>query len=91
MDVLKISVLAETQESVTLALYGHLTRDHLPQLESLFADAAGKSRKVILDLRSMCLVDREAIRFLRKWEQHGVAFANCPTYVERWVNECEAH
>ena len=43
-------------------------------------------RNIILDLRDLRLADRDAVKFLRGCERHGMKFENCPAYVREWMN-----
>ena len=88
MDLLRIEVVNESAESVTLAVIGHFTRQHLDELDSVLTSfRAGKSN-VLLDLRSLCLMDRDAAGFLHRWQARGVQMINCPPFVQRWVSQC---
>jgi predicted metal-binding protein len=43
-------------------------------------------RNIVLDLRDLRLADREAVRFLRDCEAHGMKLENCPAYVREWMD-----
>jgi predicted metal-binding protein len=40
---------------------------------------------VIIDLKDVLIVDREAIKLLAVCESNGVELRNCPAYVREWV------
>jgi hypothetical protein len=47
---------------------------------------------IILDLRELRLADRDAVKFLRSCERHGMKLENCPAYVREWMDrekDCE--
>ena len=43
-------------------------------------------RSIVLDLKDLVLVDREAVRFLCRCEGQGIALRNCPPYIREWVD-----
>jgi hypothetical protein len=46
-------------------------------------------RNIILDLRELRLADRDAVKFLRGCERHGMKLENCPAYVREWMDREE--
>ncbi len=40
---------------------------------------------VIIDLKDVLIVDREAIKLLAVCEANGVELRNCPGYIREWV------
>jgi hypothetical protein len=40
---------------------------------------------VVLDLKDVVLVDRDAVRFLRVRERSGIALRSCPPYIREWI------
>ena len=68
----------------TVRLTGHLKAENLPQLASLVED---NTRRVVLDLREVNLVDIEAIRFLVRCQRQGVSLQNCTAYIASWIAE----
>jgi hypothetical protein len=53
------------------------------ELERLFkAEASG--RRIVLDLKDLHLVEREAVIFLAKSEA-DVQIKNCPPYIREWI------
>jgi hypothetical protein len=53
------------------------------ELERLFK-AETNGRRIVLDLKDLTLVDREAIIFLAKCEA-DVQIKNCPPYIREWM------
>ena len=74
----------EARDGVTVfALSGRMEAEQVAELKELF----GRDyRNVILDLRDLRLTDREAVRFLRACEAHGMKLENCPAYVRAWMD-----
>jgi anti-anti-sigma regulatory factor len=67
---------------VVFALSGRIEAQHVPELQALFAV---EEHAVMLDLKEVILVDREAVRFLARCEQRGLRIDNCPAYVREWI------
>ena len=69
---------------VTFALFGRLESENLPELKRVLDNADG-TRKIVLDLKEVRLVDREAIMFLAQFEKCNATIANCPPYIREWI------
>ena len=64
-------------------LSGVLDIDHTARLQELLATVSGD--RVVLDLKDITLVDRDAVGFLARVEMAGTEIVNCPEYVRRWI------
>jgi anti-anti-sigma regulatory factor len=42
-------------------------------------------RNIVLDLKDVSLVDRDAIGFLARCEEDGVKLENCTPYIREWM------
>jgi anti-anti-sigma regulatory factor len=69
---------------VVLTLSGRLDADNVSELSTLLA-AEPAERTVVLDLKDVVLVDRDAVRFLRARERDRIALRNCPPYIREWI------
>ena len=69
---------------VVFALSGRLQTDSLRELSALLAQEPS-ARTVILELRDLVLVDRDAVGFLRACEAKGIELRNCPPYIRTWM------
>jgi len=67
---------------VEFALSGRLQFKHVSELHSLIRQ---EEFKVVLDLREVNLLDREAVEFLVACEMDGVSLNNCSPYIREWV------
>jgi anti-anti-sigma regulatory factor len=65
------------------ALSGVLDTDLAARLETLLADEA--DGRIVLDLKDVTLVDRDAVRFLASVEATETQIVNCPEYVRIWI------
>jgi anti-anti-sigma regulatory factor len=69
---------------VVFTLSGRLNAENVAELKTLFASEV-EDRRIVLDLKDLTLVDRDAIRLLGNCEQQGITFRNCPAYVREWM------
>ena len=69
---------------VVLTVSGSLDADNVSDLSALLA-AEPVGRPLVLDLKDVVLVDRDAIRFFRACEGNGIALRNCPPYIRVWI------
>jgi hypothetical protein len=70
--------------NVVFALSGRLGADCLCELSSLLA-LESSTRGVILELKDLVLVDRDAVGFLRACGEKGIELRNCPQYIRIWM------
>jgi hypothetical protein len=63
---------------------GRLEPDTVGELFALLALEPAE-RALVLDLKDLVLVDREAVRFLRACEGRGILLRNCPPYIRVWM------
>ena len=62
---------------------GRMDAQSVAELERLF-NAETNGRRIVLDLKDLTLVDREAVIFLAKCEG-DVQIRNCPPYIREWI------
>jgi hypothetical protein len=82
MAMLKIRRSANGQ--VVFALSGRMAQDNIAELEALITSEA-KGRPIVLDLKDLTLVGRDAITFLERCEADDITLKNCPAYVREWI------
>ena len=75
---------SSTPDAVVFALSGDMDLEHVARLQESLADETD-SRRVILDLKDVTLVDRAAVQFLAELETAGVRIVNSPGYVRSWI------
>ena len=67
---------------VVFRLSGRMDAEGVGELERLFkAEASG--RRIVLDLKDLNLVEREAVIFLAN--EADVQIKNCPPYIREWI------
>lgn len=69
---------------VIFTLSGRIQVEDLPNLNDLF-ELEGPDQRIVLDLREVRLVDREAVKFLTQCEDAGAGLDNCPAYIREWI------
>jgi anti-anti-sigma regulatory factor len=69
---------------VVLTLSGRMDAENVIELKSLFKSEA-EGRRIVLDLKDLTLVDREAVRFLERCETDSIKLKNCPAYIREWI------
>ena len=84
--MLKITPTRENEQSFKVRLCGQLTKEYVPEVERMLAEAA-QSQTVSLDLANVTFVDREAMVFLCSAKARNIAIENCPSYVIRWIQQ----
>ena len=80
--MLKIQRTANGDVVFTIA--GRLKPDNVGELFQLLA-VEPADRSIVLDLKDLVLVDREAVRFLHRCEGQGIVLRNCPPYIRVWM------
>lgn len=70
----------------TYRLIGHLNVENVDELQLLF-QLESKDRQIILDLKDLTLVDREAVRILEHCEKGHIKLTNCPAYIREWIRQ----
>jgi anti-anti-sigma regulatory factor len=70
---------------VIFALSGEIDEEEIPELEALLRSEAN-GRTIVLDLKNLTLVGRDAISFLGRCEAHGISLQNCAGYVRKWLD-----
>jgi len=83
--MLKIQRAANGEVIFTLS--GRMVAENVAELKELFGQEAldKKRRSIVLDLKDLTLVDRDAVRFLRKCEAESIKLKNCPAYIREWI------
>jgi hypothetical protein len=69
---------------VVFTVSGQLEADSLCELSTLLAHESS-TRAVILELKDLVLVDRDAVGFLRACTEKGIKLRNCPQYIRIWM------
>jgi hypothetical protein len=79
----RIERLVSGEDLVVLRLSGRMHTEHVDMLRGLLGL---EEARVVVDLREITLVDREAVNFLALSEAQGVELRNCAAYIREWVD-----
>lgn len=70
--------------NVIFSLIGQLDLENIADIKKLFA-LETKGSRLVLDLKDLTLIDREAVIFLAECEAEGIELKNCPAYIREWI------
>ncbi len=83
MTLLKIERSTEG-DAVVFTLSGRIGAERVAELRKLL-ESTTEGCRIVLDLREVDLVDREAVGFLAGCAAAGIEIAHCPGYVREWI------
>jgi anti-anti-sigma regulatory factor len=69
---------------VVLTLSGRMDAENVAELKELIESEA-RGRHIVLELRDLTLVDRDAVKFLERCETDSIKLENCPAYIREWI------
>jgi anti-anti-sigma regulatory factor len=69
---------------IVFKLIGRMDAENVAELKTMF-EAEAKGRRVVLDLKDLLLVDRDAVKFLNRCEADSIGLKNCPAYIREWI------
>ena len=79
---LKIQRMVKRHGAIFI-LCGRIDAKEVPELQRLMA--AEEQKNVVIDLKEVKLIDREALRFLARCKENGIKVENCPAYIREWI------
>jgi anti-anti-sigma regulatory factor len=79
-----LKIQRATNGETVFKLIGRMDVENAKELQEVF-QAEAKSRRVVLDLRDLVLVDRAAVKFLERCESDSIELRNCPAYIREWI------
>jgi hypothetical protein len=79
----RIETAARGRFSV-FTLSGRIEAQAIAELERLLG-LQTDYRYIVVDLKDVSLVDREAMRFFARCEADGVKLENCTPYIREWM------
>jgi predicted metal-binding protein len=65
-------------------LSGRIEKQAIDEMRRLF-ELQTDYREIVLDLKDVVVVDRDAMRFFMRCEVDGVKLENCTPYVREWI------
>lgn len=79
-----LKIQRSSNEQVIFTLSGEMEEEHLVELERLI-NSETSGRRIVLDLKNLTLVGRDAVAFLEHCEADGIILENCSVYVREWI------
>jgi anti-anti-sigma regulatory factor len=76
---------SDERHLVVFTLAGRIRSDQLPELKALLSEL--RDHNLVLDLREVKLVDRDAVRFLAQSEAEGAKLRNCSAFIRMWISQ----
>jgi anti-anti-sigma regulatory factor len=80
--MLKVQISAN--EQVVFKLSGRMDAESIAELETLLRLEVN-GRRIVLDLKDVTLVNRDAVSFLERCEADSITLKNCPAYIREWI------
>jgi anti-anti-sigma regulatory factor len=77
---------SDERNLVVFTLAGRIRADRIPELRALL-NSKLPDHKLVLDLREVKLVDRDAVRFLAQSEAEGATLRNCSAFIREWISQ----
>ncbi len=71
--------------SSVFRISGRIRERELVELRKILSSEL-ESRRIILDLKEVELVDQETVRFLDQCEADGIVINNCRPYIRVWIS-----
>ena len=79
-----LKITRATNGEVVIKLSGRMDAENIGELEAMVREEV-QGRRIILDLRDLTLVDRDAVNFLKRCEADNIMLKNCPAYIRQWI------
>jgi hypothetical protein len=79
-----LKIQRKANGEVLFTLSGRMSTEDVAELKTLF-ESEQKGRRIVLDLKDLTLVDRDAVSFLERCEADSFKLRNCPPYIREWI------
>jgi hypothetical protein len=79
-----LKIQRKANGGVLFTLSGRMSTEDVAELKTLFGSEQ-KGRRIVLDLKDLTLVDRDAVSFLERCEADSFKLRNCPPYIREWI------
>jgi anti-anti-sigma regulatory factor len=77
--------ISDERDQVVFTLTGRIQAEHVSELQAL-VKSDFPNHTLVLDLKEVKLVDRDAVHFLTEIEAHGAKLRNCSAFVRQWIS-----
>lgn len=79
-----LKIQRTSNRQVVFTLSGRIDEEHVAELET-YIRAEANAQPIVLDLKDVTLVGKDAVGFLERCEADGVILRNCAAYVREWI------
>ena len=79
-----LKIQRSSNGEVIFTLAGRMDAEQVAEMEALLGSEAS-TREIVLDLKDLTLVDRDAVRFLERCEADSIKLRNCPAHAREWI------
>ena len=77
--------ISDERDRVVFTLTGRIQAEQVSELQALLKSDLPE-HSLVLDLKEVKLVDRDAVRFLGEIEAQGAKLRNCSAFVREWIS-----
>ena len=77
--------ISDESDRVVFTLTGRIQTEQVSELQALVKSDL-PNHSLVLDLKEVKLVDRDAVRFLAEIEAQGARLRNCSAFVREWIS-----
>ncbi len=80
-----LKIQRSSNQGVVFVLSGRIEMEDIAELQRVVSlEPAGES--IAFDLQEITLVDRDALRFLARFESANIKLEHCPAYIRQWID-----
>jgi hypothetical protein len=79
--------ISDEREKLVFTLTGRMQAEQISELQALVRSEL-PTHHLVLDMKDVKLVDREAVCFLAQVETQGAVLRNCSAFIREWIS-CE--
>ena len=78
--------ISDERDRVVFTLTGRIQAEQISELQAIVKSDL-PDHGLVLDLKEVKLVDRDAVRFLAEIEAQGAKLRNCSAFVREWISQ----
>ena len=78
--------ISDERDRVVFTLTGRIQAEQVSELQALLKSDL-PDHSLVVDLKEVKLVDRDAVRFLAEIEAEGARLRNCSAFVREWISQ----
>jgi anti-anti-sigma regulatory factor len=81
-----LKIQRSTNAQTVFTLTGRIEAEDVKNLKQVLTDET-EAHELVLDLKDVTLVNREAVDFLARCQAGGITLENCPSYIQKWIEQ----